>query len=209
MSINLSVSSKLGSDKVLWSWAVSEKNNKFGSTKTSSTSVGLLVAIHSALAYIPPHLDIIIRTNDKKVIAILENVNKPTKNPLITTIFNLIKTRKGFVRCLFVSPNSMNTEDKRAIKMLQVISSGGKTQSPSRPAQKKPSNSLLRPPGSKTVRATVTKRAKKIEQPLTTGLEDWDDDGPTVVKEYKGKPVLCESCDAPISPLTNECLCSN
>lgn len=208
MSVAISLSSKMGSEKVLWSWSASLKNNKFGSTKTSSTTVGELVAAHSVLSLVPQHLDIIFRTRDKKLAEILSNSHKRTKNPVIAQLFKLIQERKGFVRCVFVSTASMNEEDKRAVKILQTISGGGKKPAPISGSTRRPVNSLLKPQGTTRVKATVTRR-KKVEQPLTTGLEDWDDDGPSVVKEKKGKPVMCGSCDAPISPLTNECLCSN
>lgn len=203
MSISVSVNSKLGSDKTLWSWSVSTKNNKFGSTKTKSVTVGALVAVHSALSFIPERMDVIIRTHDKKLAEILSDTSRSTRNPVITKVFAMIRARQGFVRCIFVSPGSMTNEDKRAVKIIQSISGG-----PSKPkgTARKPANSLLRPSGGKTVKGTVTRRRKAADH-LTTGLEDWDD-VPGVIGETVQKPVTCESCDAPISPLTNECLCS-
>lgn len=208
MSISVSVTSKLGSDKSLWAWSVSTKNNKFGSTKTKSTTVGALVAVHSALSFIPPNLDVIIRTHDKKIVEILSNVNKSTKNPLISKLFSMIRGRDGFVRCIYVSPAAMKEEDKRAVKIVQTVSGGSRTKAVS-VGSRSSVNSLIRP-STKTVKVT-TKRRKKVEQPLTTGLgEEWDDDYDTRhLYETKAKPVLCGSCDAPISPLTNECMCSN
>lgn len=211
MSVSVSLSSRMGSEKVLWSWSVSLKNNKFGSAKSSSVTVGELVAVHSAISAIPQHLDIIFRSTDKKLVEIVGKPNpKYTKNPVIAQIYKMMKDRSGFVRALVVSPGSFVEEDKRAVKILETISGGGKKKSSGAgsPTRKSPNgmSSMLRPSTSK-IKATVTRRPKKVAQPLTTGLEDWGDDI-AVVGEKKGKPVLCDSCHAPISPLTNECLCS-
>lgn len=205
MSIAVSVTSKMGSEKVLWSWSVSTKNNKFGSTKTASPTVGQLVAVHSALSSIPEHLDVVFRSQDKKLVEIMSDPSRKTNNPVINKLFAMVKNRKGFVRCIFVSVQSLKEEDKRAIKIIQTISGGGKKKEPA--TARKPANSLLRPSAPKKVKATVT-RKKKIVQPLTTGLEDWEDDSQGVIKEVGKKPVMCGACDAPINPLTNECLCS-
>lgn len=212
MSISVAIFSRMGSEKALWSWSVSVKNNKFGSAKTNSTTVGGLVAVHSALAAIPTHLDVVFRSTDKKLVEILSNPRRKTTNPVILQIFKAIHERQGFVRALFVSPGSLTEEDKRAIKILDTISGRARgansaKSSTTSTATRKP-NSMLKPGAKKTVRATVT-RKPRINQPLSTGLEDWDDTVPIVIAQRKGKPVLCDSCSAPISPLTNECLCSD
>lgn len=213
MSVSVSVFSRMGSEKALWSWSVSLKNNKFGSAKTASTTVGGLVAVHSAMSAIPSHMNIIFRSSDKKLVEILSNPRRRTTNPVVLQIFKAIHDRDGFVRALFVSPGSLTEEDKRAIKILDTISgrargaNSAKGSTTSSLTTRKP-NSMLKPGAKKTVRATVTRRPK-VDQPLSTGLEDWDDTVPVVRGERKGKPVMCESCSAPISPLTNECLCSD
>lgn len=214
MSVSISVTSKPGKEKTLWAWSVSLKAHKFGSSATSNATVGELIAIHSAITTIPEHLDIIFRTRDEKV---AEIINKPrtTQNPIVMQIYAMVQRRKGFVRCILVGTNALSEEDKRAIKMLQELSGSGKPKNavpdpPKRssvsPSMNARGGSILRPQNKTTVKAV--KRKKKREQPLTTGLEDWDDVNVEGLFQKQLPPVLCESCGMPISPLTNECGCS-
>lgn len=212
MAVSVAVYVTEGKGKILWAWSASEKNYKFGSTKTSNTTVGGLIAVHSLLQSIPSHLDIIIRSQDKEVNKIMSNLaNMKTNNPVIKHIVSQIKSRQGFLRCIYVSPTNLKLEDKRARAIIATISNGGKKPQLSTKSNSSltSGNSLLRPSSkTKTVTAKV-KKPKKVEQKLTTGLEDWDDENaPRVIAPPKPKTVKCDSCNAPISPLTNECLCS-
>lgn len=205
MAISVSIASQVTSQKkVIWSWAVSEKNNKFGSIQTESATVGELFAVNSGLESIPEHLDVIIRTRYKAVAEIINNGEKETKNPLVTKIFQRIKWRSGKVTALLVTKTNLSDADRRAYKMTMVVSN----KKPATTNQRKP-NSFLSP--SKTTRVkvkTTTRRPKTTREVLYTGLEDDDTPVPKVIQPAALKPVLCESCDGPINPLTYECFCS-
>lgn len=206
MAVSVALYASEGKEKTLWAWSASEKTFKFGSTASKNITIGTLIAIHSALQTIPPHLDVILRTQDKEVKRVMDSLAQiRTKNPLIVSIIKEIKKRAGFVRCIFVSPSNLKLDDKRPKAILQTLT--GQNKKPDLKAPPKKSSSLLRPTaGNKTVKATVT-RTKKVKQKLTTGLEDWDE-GPSMPVVAKPKTIKCDSCNAPISPLTNECLCS-
>lgn len=206
MAVAISLYASEGKDKTLWAWSASEKTYKFGSSATKNLTVGILIAIHSALQTIPAHLDVILRTQDKEVKKVMDSLAQiKTKNPVVISIVKEIRKRQGFVRCIFVSQSNLKLDDKRPIAIIRTLS--GTNKKPTTPPNVNKKPSLLRPTsGNKTVKATVT-RNKKVKQRLTTGLEDWDD-GPSMPIIEKPKTVKCESCNAPISPLTNECLCS-
>jgi hypothetical protein len=209
MAVSVSVSSQTTSQKkAIWAWVVSEKNSKFGSAQTDSSIVGNLLAVHSALLAIPGHLDVIIRTQYNSVAEILNDPEKDTKNPLVLKIFQIIRNRPGRVTTMVLKQVNLNENDKRAYKMTSVISNNS-------PAKKKPAaGSLLSPSKSSKVKVSVsakkpvTKR-RKPKEVLITGLED-DYDTPfgQVTQPAAEKPVLCDSCDGPINPLTFECFCS-
>lgn len=206
MAVTIALYASEGKDKTLWAWSASEKTYKFGSTSSTNTTIGALISIHSALQTIPAHLDVILRTQDKEVKRIMDSLARiKTKNPVLISIVKEIRKRQGFVRCMFVSSSNLKLDDKRPKAIIQTLT--GQNKKPAIPKNSTPKSSLLRPTsGNKTVKATVT-RNKKVKQKLTTGLEDWDE-GPSMPVVAKPKTVKCESCNAPISPLTNECLCS-
>lgn len=210
MAVSVSISSQTTSQKkVIWSWAVSEKNNKFGSAQTDSAIVGSLIAVHSALLAVPGNLDVIIRTQYNSVAEILNTPDRETKNPLVAKIFQIIKARPGKVTAMVITQVSMSENDRRAYKMTSIISN------PTGAARKKPATgSLLSPSRSTKVKVSVTAKKpavkrRKLKEVLITGLED-DYDTPLlqVTQPAAGKPVMCDSCDGPINPLTFECFCS-
>lgn len=209
MAVSVSVSSQTTSQKKsIWAWVVSEKNNKFGSAQTDSAIVGNLLAVHSALLAIPDHLDVIVRTQYKSVTEIINDTDKETKNPIVLKIFQIIKSRRGRVTAQVINQSSVNENDKRAYKMTSVISNSG--------ARKKPAAGSLLSPSKKTnvkvslsSKKTPSTKRKRPAEVLITGLEDdYDTPVASVTQPATGKPVLCDSCDGPINPLTFECFCS-
>lgn len=210
MAVSVSVSSQTTAQKkTIWAWVVSEKNNKFGSTVTDSTVVGNLVAVHSALLAIPGNLDVIIRTPHKAIAEVLNDTDRETKNPLVMKIFQIIKSRPGRVSTVVLTKSTLSDNDKKAMAMVtQIANPGG--------AKKKPvAGSMLSPAKSTKVKVSVSAKKlapikrRKPKEMLITGLED-DYDTPfgQVTQPAAGKPVLCDSCDGPINPLTFECFCS-
>ncbi len=125
-----------------------------------------------------------------------------------------MKIRRGTVRAVVVTQATLSDNDKRAYKMTTTLSKGKAgsqtTKIPSVPG------SLLSP--SKTTKVKVTLSEKKApvkrrkpKEILYTGVDEFDDDGKSVknlMAPAAGKPVICESCDGPINPLTFECFCS-
>ena len=214
MAVAVSVSSQLTSKKKnIWAWAASEKNRKFGSAHTESTIVGNFIAIHSALMTIPQQYDVIIRTQYSAVANAINDPSKTTKNPVVLKVFELMNIRRGSVKAIVVNQSTLNDNDKRAYKMTSTLSKGraGTTKIQSTPG------SLLSPAKKTTVKMTLSEKKapvkrRKPKEVLYTGLEDFDDDGGTSIKDLMapaaGKPVTCESCDGPINPLTYECFCS-
>lgn len=207
MAVSVSVSSRTSSQKKsIWAWAVSEKNNKFGSASTESPAVGNLLATHSVLLAIPEGMDVIIRTQLKSVVDILNSPEKDTKNPVVKAIFQIINARSGKVTAVVVTQAAVNENDRRAYKMTSMISGGG-----SAPKKKPSAGSFLSPAKKTTVKVTRSTAPKKrrVTEVLITGLEDdYDTPVASVKQPATGKPVLCESCDGPINPLTFECFCS-
>jgi len=210
MAVSVSISSQTTAQKkAIWAWVVSEKNNKFGSAQTDSAIVGNLIAVHSALLAIPGNLDVIIRTQYKSVAEILNNPDKETKNPLVIKIFQIIKARPGKVSTTVLNQSAVNENDKRAYKMTSMISNPGGG------AKKKPAaGSFLSPSKSTKVKVSVSAKKpvvkrRKPKEVLITGLEDdYDTPFAQVTQPAAEKPVMCDSCDGPINPLTFECFCS-
>lgn len=218
MAVAVSVSSQLTSKKKnIWAWAASEKNRKFGSAHTESTIVGNFIAIHSALMTIPQQYDVVIRTQYTSVANTINDPSKMTKNPVILKIFEIINIRRGSVKAVVVNQSNLNDNDKRAYKMTSTLSkgrAGSGTSAPSRPQNA--AGSLLSPAKKTTVKLTLSEKKapvkrRKPKEVLYTGIEDFDDDGKSIkdlMAPAAGKPVICESCDGPINPLTYECFCS-
>lgn len=210
MAVSVSVSSQTTAQKkTIWAWVVSEKNNKFGSTLTESTVVGNLMAVHSVLLAIPGNLDVIIRTPHKAVAEVLNDPERDTKNPLVMKIFQIIKSRPGRVSTIVLTQSTLSDNDKKALAMVKQIANPGG-------AKKKPAvGSMLSPSKSTKVKVSVTSKKatpvkrRKPKEVLITGLED-DYDTPfgQVTQPAAEKPVMCDSCDGPINPLTFECFCS-
>ncbi|MBC9706692.1 MAG: hypothetical protein H9W81_17415 [Enterococcus sp.] len=215
MAVAVSVSSQSTSKKKnIWAWVASEKNRKFGSSHTESAIVGNFIAIHSALMTIPSQYDIVIRTQYSSVAKTINDPTRTTKNPVVLKIFEIMKIRRGTVRAVVVTQATLSDNDKRAYKMTTTLSKGKAgsqtTKIPSVPG------SLLSP--SKTTKVKVTLSEKKApvkrrkpKEILYTGVDEFDDDGKSVknlMAPAAGKPVICESCDGPINPLTFECFCS-
>lgn len=215
MAVAVSVSSQLTSKKKnIWAWSASEKNRKFGSAHTESAIVGNFIAIHSALMTIPQQYDVVIRTQYSSVAGTINDPSKMTKNPVILKIFELIKIRRGSVKAVVVSQATLNDNDKRAYKMTSTLSKGGSSSAPAK--SNRAPGSLLSPAKKTTVKLTLSEKKapvkrRKPKEVLYTGIDDFDDDGKSIkdlMAPAAGKPVICESCSGPISPLTFECFCS-
>lgn len=203
MAISIAVSSQTTTNKkAMWAWVISEKHSKFGSTVTESSLVGDFIAMYSALTTISSDYDVVFRTRHKNVADIINDSSKITKNPVIFKIRQMIAERNGKVMAVVVNPVSLVESDKRCYKMTLVLANKYQQKNPAvREAVPVKKNS--------TVRMSVTKR-KQSREVLYTGLEDYDEEVKGVIdNSEKLKPVLCHSCDMPISPLTQECGCSN
>lgn len=202
MAISVSVSSQTTSNKkAIWAWVVSEKHNKFGSTQTESTVIAELIGIYSALTTIPKHHDIVIRTQHKSVADLINDFSKLTKNPVVLQVRKIMDERVGIVRAVITSQASVTESDKRCHKMTLVLSR--------KYQQKAPAKTTISV--SPAIKAAPVRKRKQSREVLITGLED-DYDAPVISvtsNEVKHKPVMCESCDMPINPLTKECGCSN
>ena len=202
MAISVSVSSQTTSNKkAIWAWVVSEKHNKFGSTQTESTVIAELIGVYSALTTIPAHHDIVIRTQHKSVADLINDFSKMTKNPVVVQVRKIMAERTGLVRAVVTSQSSVTDADKRCHKMTLVLS---------RKYQQKV-HSKTNISVSPAIKAAPVRKRKQSREVLITGLED-DYDAPVIgvtSNEVKLKPVMCDSCDMPINPLTKECGCSN
>lgn len=220
MAISVSIASKkMTSSKAMWSWVITKDNTKFGASPAGSEVVGEFVAIHSALKFVPEMYSIVFRTRNEYVVDAINNPRKTT-NPIAAKIYQLINERQGSVSAVLVSIDKLNLEDKRSLKTVLLLTNSYKTKeektaeaakkASSASSQQKLSASLKKT----TKRAAPVKRAKPRPERLTNGLDDWDENETyesiihATNKEDKGELVTCESCNAPISPLTNECLCS-
>lgn len=216
MAVAVSVSSQVTSKKkTIWAWSASEKNHKFGSTQIDSTLIGNFVAVHSALMTIPQEYDVVIRTQYSAVAKVINDPSTKTKNPVVLKIFDIMKIRRGSVRAVVVTPATLTENDKRAYKLTSSITRSRPGAGSSKP--KVAPGGFLSPSKKTTVKVSVSEkkapvsRKRKPAEVLYTGLEDDYDDGKSVkdlMAPATGKPVLCESCGGPISPLTNECFCS-
>lgn len=123
MAISVSVSSQVTSQKkAIWAWVVTEKTTKFGSTKTELSVIGELVAIYSALTTLPFDKDIIIRTQQKSVASVINDGEKPTRNPVALKIYELMRERFGSVKAVVVNAATITDNDKRCYKMALVLS---------------------------------------------------------------------------------------
>lgn len=202
MAISVSVSSQTTSNKkAIWAWVVSEKHNKFGSTQTESTVIAELIGVYSALTTIPAHHDIVIRTQHKSVADLINDFSKMTKNPVVVQVRKIMAERTGLVRAVVTSQSSVTDADKRCHKMTLVLSRKYQQKVPSK------TNISVSP----AIKAAPVRKRKQSREVLITGLED-DYDAPVIgvtSNEVKLKPVMCDSCDMPINPLTKECGCSN
>lgn len=203
MAISVSVSSQTTSNKkAIWAWVVSEKHNKFGSTQTESTVIAELIGVYSALTTIPAHHDIVIRTQHKSVADLINDFSKLTKNPVVVQVRKKMAERTGLVRAVVTNQAEVTESDKRCHKMTLVLSHKYQQKVP--PAKVKAS-------ASPAIKAAPIRKRKQSREVLITGLED-DYDAPVIgvtSNEVKHKPVMCDSCDMPINPLTKECGCSN
>lgn len=203
MAVSIAISSQTTANKkAMWAWVLSEKHSKFGSTVTESSLVGDFIAMYSALTTIPENYDIVFRTRHKSVADIINDPSKVTKNPVIFKIRQIIEARQGKVTATLVTQSDLSDSDKRCYKMTLVLARQYQQKNTAVretvPVKKKP-----------TVRTPVSKR-KQPREVLYTGLEDYDEEIKGVIdNSVKLKPVLCDSCDMPISPLTQECGCSN
>lgn len=202
MAISVSVSSQTTSNKkAIWAWVVSEKHNKFGSTQTESTVIAELIGVYSALTTIPAHHDIVIRTQHKSVADLINDFSKMTKNPVVVQVRKIMAARTGLVRAVVTTQSSVTDADKRCHKMTLVLSRKYQQKVPAK------TTSTVSP----AIKATPVRKRKQSREVLITGLED-DYDAPVIgvtSNEVKLKPVMCDSCDMPINPLTKECGCSN
>lgn len=204
MAISVSVSSQVTSQKkAIWAWVVSEKTTKYGSTKTELSVVGELVGIYSALTTLPNDKDIIIRTQQKSVASVINDGEKPTRNPVVLKIYELIRERFGSVRAVVVYSAAITDNDKRCYKMALVLSHKYQ-QKNAQIAPPTTARSILRP-----TKAPVQRKRKQSREVLVTGLEDDDEiQYVTQKKEEKGDTIFCSSCNQPINPLVPECRCS-
>lgn len=202
MAIAVSVSSQTTTNKkAMWAWVISEKHNKYGSTQTESTVIAELIGIYSALTTIPSHHDIVIRTQHKSVADLINDFSKMTKNPVVLQVRKIMSERSGVVRAVIISSMGATDADKRSHKMTLVLSR--------KYQQKVPATTSTSV--SPAIKGAPVRKRKQSREVLITGLED-DYDSPVIsVKsnEVKLKPVMCDSCDMPINPLTKECGCSN
>lgn len=202
MAISVSVSSQTTSNKkAIWAWVVSEKHNKFGSTQTESTVIAELIGVYSALTTIPAHHDIVIRTQHKPVADLINDFSKMTKNPVVVQVRKIMAERTGLVRAVVTTQGSVTEADKRCHKMTLVLSRKYQQKVPTK------ATSSVSP----AIKAAPVRKRKQSREVLITGLED-DYDAPVIgvtSNEVKHKPVMCDSCDMPINPLTKECGCSN
>lgn len=206
MAISVSVSSQVTSQKkAIWAWVVSEKTTKFGSTKTELSVVGELVGVYSALTTLPFDKDIVIRTQQKSIASIINDGEKPTRNPVVLKIYELLRERFGSVRAVVVNTATITDNDKRCYKMALVLSH--KYQKQTTPiAQPTTARSILRPAKAK---APVQRKRKQSRELLVTGLED--DDEIKYVTQKGGEKVdtiFCSSCGMPVDPFVPECKCS-
>lgn len=203
MAISVSVSSQTTTNKkAMWAWVISEKHNKFGSTQTESTVIAELIGIYSALTTIPAHHDIVIRTQHKPVADLINDFSKITKNPVVLKVRKLMSDRTGIVRAVIISSLEATEADKRCHKMTLVLSRKYQEKVPVKSAAKSVSPAI---------KAAPVRKRKQSREVLITGLEE-DYDAPIVSvtsNEVRLKPVMCDSCDMPINPLTKECGCSN
>lgn len=204
MAISVSVSSQVTSQKkAIWAWVVTEKTTKFGSTKTELSVVGELVGIYSALTTLPFDKDIIIRTQQKSVAAVINDGEKPTRNPVALKIYELIRERFGSVSAVVVNAGTITDNDKRCYKMALVLSHKYQ-QKNVQVAQPTTARSVLRP-----TKAPVQRKRKQAREFLITGLED-DDEVKSVTQKSDNKvdTIFCSSCGQPVDPFVPECRCS-
>lgn len=219
MAVAVSVSSQITSKKkTIWAWVASEKNHKFGSSQIDSTLIGNFVAIHSALMTIPQEFDIVIRTQYSAVAKVINDPSTQTKNPVVLKIFEIMNIRRGSVRAVVVKQATLTENDKRAYKMTSSITRGRAGSSSATSKPRTAPGGFLSPSKKTTVKVAVSEKKapatkrRKPKEVLYTGLEDDYDDGKSVkdlMAPAAGKPVICESCGGPISPLTYECFCSD
>lgn len=208
MAISVSVSSQVTSQKkAIWAWVVTEKTTKYGSTKTELSVVGELVGIYSALTTLPFDKDIIIRTQQKSVASVINDGEKPTRNPVALKIYELIRERFGTVTAVVVSAATITENDKRCYKMALVLSHKYQ-QKNMQIAQPTTARSLLRP-AKASAKAPVQRKRKQPREVLVTGLED-DDEIKYVTQKVEDKvdTIFCSSCGQPVDPFVPECRCS-
>lgn len=204
MAISVSVSSQVTSQKkAIWAWVVTEKTTKFGSTKTELSVVGELVGIYSALSTLPVDKDIIIRTQQKSVASVINDGEKPTRNPVALKIYQLMRERFGSVSAVVVNAGTITENDKRCYKMALVLSHKYQQKSV-QVAQPATTRSVLRP-----TKAPVQRKRKQAREFLVTGLED-DDEIMSVTQKVADKvdTIFCSSCGQPVDPFVPECRCS-
>jgi hypothetical protein len=204
MAISVSVSSQVTSQKkAIWAWVVSEKTTKFGSTKTELSVVGELVGVYSVLTTLPFDKDIIIRTQQKSVASVINDGEKPTRNPVALKIYELIRERFGSVRAVVVNAATITDNDKRCYKMALVLSHKYQQKNVS-VAQPTTARSILRP-----AKTPVQRKRKQPRELLVTGLEDDDEINYVTQKvEDKVNTIFCSSCGQPVDPFVPECRCS-
>lgn len=204
MAISVSVSSQVTSQKkAIWAWVVTEKTNKYGSTKTELSVVGELVGIYSALTSLPFDKDIIIRTQQKSVASVINDGEKPTRNPVALKIYELMRERFGSVSAVVVNGATITDNDKRCYKMALVLSRKYQ-QKGVQAAQPITARSVLHP-----AKAPVQRKRKQSREILVTGLEDDDEIKYVTQKgEDKANTIFCSSCGQPVDPFVPECRCS-
>ena len=204
MAISVSVSSQITSQKkAIWAWVVSEKTTKYGSTKTELSVVGELVGIYSVLSTLPADKDIVIRTQQKAVASVINDGEKPTRNPVALKIYELIRGRLGSVRAVAVTADTVTENDKLCYKMALVLSRKYQ-QKNAQVAEPTTVKSLLRP-----AKQPVQRKRKAQREVLITGLEEYDEIRATPQKkEDKGEMIACSSCGMPVNPYVPECRCS-
>lgn len=204
MAISVSVSSQVTSQKkAIWAWVVTEKTTKYGSTKTELSVVGELVGIYSALTTLPFDKDIIIRTQQKSVASVINDGEKPTRNPVALKIYELMRERFGSVSAVVVNGTTITENDKRCYKMALVLSRKYQ-QKNVQVAQPTTARSILRP-----AKAPVQRKRKQSREVLVTGLEDDDEIKYVTQKgEEKANTIFCSSCGQPVDPFVPECRCS-
>lgn len=186
----------LGRGKSAWTWVISDKKYRVGTTKVKSEAIAELIALSELLNDTPDRKNIIVHSRFREVAATVASPQSETKNPIVRKVRDQLLARTGKVRVLLVTEERKTREDVIAQKLAEKVLEKSKT--PATPRKTR-------------ISSTRTSRSRSKSVPTGIITTELDDDVDVPMKSTpRGKaPVTCSSCDLPIHPLTMECGCSD